>query len=142
MPETHHTLILYDGICGLCNRFNRFVIDRDGSESFLFAPLQSGLAREILTRHGLKPESLDTLIVVPDYPDESLGLLSRSRAALFVGRRLPVPWNLLSRMAGLLPLFLLDLGYRLVAANRYRLFGKKDSCPIPSPADRKRFLDL
>jgi predicted DCC family thiol-disulfide oxidoreductase YuxK len=134
-------LILYDGVCGLCNRFNRFVLARDPGGRFQFAALQSRLAAEILARHGREPRDLDTLYLVlaRGRPDERL--LRKSDAALWILGALGGPW----RLAGVLravPRAVRDFGYDLVARARYRLFGRYDACPLPAPQYRDRFLDV
>jgi predicted DCC family thiol-disulfide oxidoreductase YuxK len=133
-------LILYDGVCGLCNGFNAFVIARDPKGAFLFASLQSPLGRDLLARHGRDPGSLDTLGLVAGYPDGPL--LVRSDAVLHVLRRLPAPWGLLARLGSLVPRPLRNLAYRAVASQRYRIFGRHDACPLPAPGVAKRFLDV
>src|SRR5262249_53973400 len=112
-----HPIILYDGVCGLCNRLNRFVLARDPAGPFRFAALQSPLAAEILGRHGRDPRDLDTLYLVlaSGQPDERL--LEKSEAALWILRELGGGW----RAAGLLrvvPRRVRDLGYDLVARTR------------------------
>ena len=139
-PAGDAPLILYDGVCGLCNRLNRFVLARDPSGRFRFAALQSPLAGGILTRHGRDPRDLDTLYLVLGHgrPDERL--LWKSDAVLWILRALGGPW----RGAGALrvvPRGLRDLGYDLVARTRYGLFGRYDACPLPDPRHRARFLD-
>jgi len=133
-------IILYDGVCGLCNRLNRFVLARDPAGRFRFAALQSAIAAEILTRHGRDPRDLDTLYLVlaPGRPEERL--LRKSDAALRILRELGGGW----RLAGVLrvvPRTIRDLGYDLVAHTRYRLFGRYAACPLPDPRYRARFLD-
>ena len=133
-------IILYDGVCGLCNRLNRFVLARDRAGRFRFAALQSALAGEILARHGRDPRDLDTLYLVLAHGRPEERLLRKSDAALWILRALGGPW----RAAGALrvvPRRLRDLGYDLVARTRYRLFGRYDSCPLPEPRHRARFLD-
>ena len=133
-------LVLYDGVCGLCNRLNRFVIARDHAGRFRFAALQSPLARQILTRHGRDPRDLDTLYLVLSRgrPDERL--LRKSDAALWILRALGGPWRAAVALR-LVPRVVRDLGYDLVARTRYRLFGRYDACPLPDPRHRERFLD-
>jgi predicted DCC family thiol-disulfide oxidoreductase YuxK len=134
-------IILYDGVCGLCNRLNRFVLARDPAGRFRFAPLQGRLAREVLARHGRDPDDLDTLYLVLGYgrPDERLR--RKSDAILWILRELGGPWRA-ARALRILPRSLRDLGYDLVARTRYRLFGRYESCPLPAPEHRERFLDL
>lgn len=133
-------IILYDGVCGLCNRLNRFVLARDRPGRFRFAALQSALAGEILARHGRDPRDLDTLYLVLAHgrPDERL--LQKSDAALWILRELGGPWRAAGALR-VLPRRVRDLGYDAVARTRYRLFGRYDSCPLPDPRHRARFLD-
>jgi predicted DCC family thiol-disulfide oxidoreductase YuxK len=133
-------IILYDGVCGLCHRLNRFVLARDHAGRFRFAALQSELARDILSRHGRDPRDLDTLYLVLGHgrPDERL--LTKSDAALWILRALGGPWRA-ARILRLVPRGMRDLGYDLVARTRYRLFGRYDACPLPDPRHRARFLD-
>ena len=139
MDQERPTL-LYDGVCGLCNRFVRFVLEREAGpgERLRFAALQSEFAREALARHGIDAGDLDSLFVLPDGRGEAPPL-ARARAALFVVARLRRPWSWL-RVLGVLPTPLLDLGYRLVARYRYRLFGRSDRCELPRPGWAERFI--
>jgi predicted DCC family thiol-disulfide oxidoreductase YuxK len=141
-----HPIILYDGGCGLCNRLNQFVMRRDGDDIFRFASLQSPLAARILARHGADPRDLDTVYVVlnPDLikeaqPDERL--LPRSEAVIFVLKHLGGIWKVLGSFFELLPRLLRDWGYRVVARNRYRIFGRFETCMLPSVRDRSKFID-
>jgi predicted DCC family thiol-disulfide oxidoreductase YuxK len=140
-PMTH-PILLYDGVCGLCNRLNQFVLRRDPAGIFRFASLQSALAARTLSRHGADATDLDTVYVVvnPDQPDEYL--LARSDAAIFVLKQLGGFWGLLGFVAQLKPRFLRDWGYRIVARNRYRVFGRFETCMLPSSENRDRFLDV
>jgi predicted DCC family thiol-disulfide oxidoreductase YuxK len=136
-----HPILLYDGVCGLCNRFVQFILRRDRNAVFRFASLQSALAASILARHGANPSELDTVYVVVNYevPDEYL--LSRSAAAIFVLKQLPGLWRAAAFLLQLLPKFLRDAAYSAVARNRYRVFGRSEVCPLPREQDRSRFLD-
>jgi predicted DCC family thiol-disulfide oxidoreductase YuxK len=134
-------IILYDGVCGLCNGFVAFVWPRDRERRFRFAPLQGATARTILARHGRDATALDTVFVVVDPDGPSERLLDRAAAGLYVLAALGGGWRLLSRLLGRLPLPLLDGAYRLLARNRYRLFGRLDACPIPGPEHRGRFIE-
>ena len=137
-----HPILLYDGVCGLCNRLNQFVLRRDADGLFRFASLQSPLADRILTRHGANPRDLDTVYVVVSYNQPNESLLPCSEAVIFVLKQLAGIWRPVGALLGLLPRWLRDWAYRLVARNRYRIFGRHDSCPLPSPEHRERFLDL
>jgi len=137
-----HPILLYDGVCGLCNRLVQFILRRDRTGIFRFASLQSGLAALILQRHGADSTDLDTVYVVvnPDQPDESL--LARSDAVIFILKQLGGFWRFLGFLAQLKPRFLRDWGYRVVARNRYRVFGRFESCMLPSAEHHNRFLDV
>lgn len=141
---TGHPLVLYDGVCGLCNRLVRFLLRRDRDARFRFAWLQGGLAASVLARHGMAPPAGDssdsgTLYVVLEFGQPGERLLARSEAVLFVLRELP-RWRVLAALFGLLPRRLRDVLYNLVARHRYRLFGRYDTCPAPPPQERERFL--
>jgi len=137
-----HPILLYDGVCGLCNRVNQFVLRRDADGIFRFASLQSALALRVLQRHGESPQDLDTFYVIvnPDQPDEYLR--SRSDAAIFVMQTLGGFWRALGAIVKLVPKALRDWVYRLIARNRYRVFGRADTCFLPQPRYRERFLDV
>jgi len=134
-------VILYDGVCGLCNRLVQFVLKYDSRDRFRFAWLQSDFAAGILQRHGVTPEDLDTMYVVLDcaLPEERLA--SRTDAAVLILQELTGGWGALALIFRVFPRWLRNWGYNLVARNRYRIFGKFDSCPIPSEEDRGKFLD-
>jgi len=134
-------VILYDGVCGLCNGFVAFVWGRDRQRRFRFAPLQGGAAQAILARHGRNATALDTVFVVVDYETPSERLLDRSAAGLYVLADLDGGWRLVAVLLGWLPRPLLDLGYRLLARNRYRFFGRLDACALPGPEHRERFIE-
>ncbi len=133
-------LILYDGVCGICNASVQYVIRHDASGVFAFAPIQGSTAGDILRRHGKDPADLDTVYVVLNQgqPDESL--LSEGRAALFVLKQVRGPFLLFTWFSWL-PTGVLNWFYQRIARNRYRLAKKLDACPVPSPAVRARFLD-
>jgi predicted DCC family thiol-disulfide oxidoreductase YuxK len=134
-------ILLYDGVCGLCNRLVQFTLRHDHHDFFRFASLQSPLAVQLLARHGASAASLDTFYVVthPQQPDEQL--IARSDAVACVLRELGGPWCICGTLWKLLPRALRDALYNLVARNRYRIFGKLDTCPLPDPRHQHRFLD-
>lgn len=140
--QPSNPIILYDGVCGLCNRFVQFVLKRDHRDHFRFAALQSTFARTILQRHGLNPDLLDTVYLVVDYGQSSEHLLSRNAAATAVLEELGGLWRFWATLLDLLPKSFRDWRYNLVARNRYRIFGKRESCPLPDPKDRPKFLDV
>ena len=134
-------LLLYDGVCGLCNRVTRFVLRWDRRAVFDFASLQSGTGRSYLERWGRQPAELNTVYVVADYGTGNPRVLSRSRAALFVLTALGGWWRVFAIFKPL-PTGMLDVLYDAVARNRYRLFGRYDTCPLPAAAHRTRFIDI
>jgi predicted DCC family thiol-disulfide oxidoreductase YuxK len=132
-------IILYDGVCGLCNRLVQFVLKRDKRDRFRFASLQSDLASKVLQRHDRDPHDLDTVYVVVDYAQPTERLLARSDAILFLLRQLGGIWKL-ALLGNILPRKMRDAVYKLVARNRYRVFGKYESCMLPDPQHRAKFL--
>ena len=135
-----HPIILYDGVCGLCNRFVQFILHRDHNAVFRFASLQSGLAATILARHRANPSALDTVYVAVNYELPGEYLLSRSNAAIFVLKQLPGIGHLAALLLQLVPRFLRDAAYNVIARNRYAIFGRSEVCPLPRDQDRARFL--
>lgn len=137
-----HPILLYDGVCALCNSFVRFILRRDRNAIFRFASLQSAFAAPILARHGASPTDLDTvyLVVNHELPDEYL--LPRSEAILFVLKQLGGPWRALASLLQFLPKSLRDAVYNAVARRRYRIFGRYKVCMLPPVQHRSRFLDL
>lgn len=142
MAPDANPILLYDGVCGLCNRFVQFTLRRDRNAVFRFAALQSLPAIEILRRHQVDRVQNDTVILVLDCNTPAERLLFRSDAALFVLARCVAPWPTLARLGALVPRSVRDVFYRCLARHRYRLFGRYDSCPLPGPEVRLRFLDV
>lgn len=132
---TDHPVLLYDGVCNLCNAAVRFTVERDDAGTFRFAPLQSEVGQELLKEHDLPTDDFDSFVLVDGGDAET-----ESTAALKVCRGLGLPWSLLSAFL-VLPAWLRDPVYRFVADNRYRLFGKTDECQLPDPEIRERFLE-
>lgn len=135
MPSAGHAIIIFDGVCLLCSHFIHFVMDHDASERFVFCPLQSEVGEDLVSGWGLKND-LSTIVVI----DED-GAHVRSRAALRVLRHLGRPWSFLYCFT-CLPTPLTDVGYRIVASLRYRLFGREDgaTCRRLTKDMRRRFL--
>lgn len=142
MPETtSNTLVLYDGVCGLCNGLNQFLLKRDPNDHFRFASLQSEFAASLLKRYDVNAVDLNTVYVVADYGQPGERLLARSDAILHILGRLGGFWGLF-RVGGALPKSLRDALYNVMARNRYRVFGKYDVCLMPEERYRKKFVDL
>ena len=135
-------IILYDGVCGLCNRLVQFLLKHDKQGRLRFAALQSDFAEKVLGRHGIDAKDLDTVQVIENYEQPGERVLQRSDAILRAGRELGGLWGASSSVARVVPRGLRDLVYRFVATNRYRVFGKYDTCMLPDPNQRSRFLDI
>ena len=126
-------VILFDGVCNLCNGFVQFVIARDPHARFRFAALQSEAAAS-LRDGGVGAALPDSIVLVED------GRVAvRSEAALRIARRLRFPWPLAYGLIAV-PRVIRDWVYDYVAAHRYRWFGRRDACMVPTPDVRKRFL--
>ena len=136
MRESNGPVILFDGVCNLCNRAVVFVLRRDRGGVFRFASLQSAAGRALLEGAGLAPGSLETMVVVVGGR-----AYVRSDAAIEIARRLPGGWRLVAALARLVPRPLRDAAYDLVARNRYRLFGRRESCMLPEPGVAERFME-
>lgn len=134
-------IILYDGVCGLCNRLVQFLLKHDNEGRLRFASLQSDFADKVLSRHGIDAKDLDTVQVVENYDQPDERVLQRSDAILRAVRELGGFWSASSSIAQVVPRGLRDLVYRFIATNRYRVFGKYDTCMLPDPNQRSRFLD-
>lgn len=134
-------ILLYDGVCGLCHRLVQFILRHDHAAIFRFAALQSQFAAPILARHDANLTDLDTVYVVVNHDLADERLLPRSDAVLFTLQQLGGLWRTAAFLLRLFPLAIRDAAYGLVARNRYRTFGRYESCPIPTQATRTRFLD-
>lgn len=135
------TLVFYDGVCGLCNHFIRFLLSRDRRERLRFAPLQGDVARRTLVPLGHDPADLDTIYVVAGWGTAAARVLRRSRAVLPAVGELGRGWKVIVMAARLLPRGLSDTVYTAIARRRYRLFGQLDACPLPRPEWRGRFIE-
>ena len=127
-------IVLYDGVCGFCNSSVQLIIRNDRRGRFRFAALQSEVGEALLRRHGLPTEELESVVLI-----EEGRAYRKSRAALRIARRLDGAWRAFWPLI-VIPAPLADVFYDLVAKHRYRLFGKYDTCQIPSPEIRSRFL--
>ena len=126
-------IIFFDGVCNLCNAFVDFLIKRDKDHSFSFAPLQ-GETAQLKLPHG-QPASLSSVVLWNQGE-----VLEKSDAALMILQQLGGFWWFM-RVFWVMPKILRDLGYDFVAANRYRFFGKRETCRLPTPAEKARFLN-
>jgi predicted DCC family thiol-disulfide oxidoreductase YuxK len=132
--DPDHPIVLFDGVCNLCNGLVRFLLERDPDGTFRFGSLQSEAARELLARFDLPGDDLDSVVVI-----EGDRAYTKSAAALRVAKHLGVPYSLLYPL-GYLPRRLRDWGYDLVAEYRYDVFGKRETCMVPPPDVEDRFV--
>jgi predicted DCC family thiol-disulfide oxidoreductase YuxK len=127
-------MILFDGECNLCNWAVNFVLAKDRRGIFAFSPRQSDPGRRVLAKRGLENTDVETIYLV-----ENDNIYSQSTAVLFILRRLPLPWKLLFVFI-VVPRYVRDFLYDVIARNRYAWFGKTTSCRVPSPREKDRFL--
>lgn len=128
------SIVLFDGVCHLCNSSVNFIIRHDPHGRLKFAPLQSPVGQELLRQHNLSSDILDTFVLI-----ESGRAYTRSTAALRVARRLSGLWPV-AYVGIVVPRPIRDAVYRLIARNRYRWFGKRDACMMPTAEVKARFL--
>jgi predicted DCC family thiol-disulfide oxidoreductase YuxK len=129
-------VVLFDGVCNLCSASVHFIVDRDRDAFFKFASIQSDIAKELMKEHGVAfPEGDPSSIILV----EDGQAFDRSSAALRIARHLNGIWKL-GWLLIVVPRFVRDALYEVVAKHRYRWFGKKDVCMVPTPALRARFL--
>jgi predicted DCC family thiol-disulfide oxidoreductase YuxK len=135
------TVVFFDGVCGLCTRFNQFLLPRDRQGRIRFATLQGRLAHDLLPRYGKDPSDLDTIYVLVDWQTPRERVLARSQGMLHAFKQLDGVWRAIGQLGSLVPASVADAVYNFVAKRRYRLFGKFESCMIPPPEWRQRFLE-
>ncbi|MCG8340939.1 MAG: thiol-disulfide oxidoreductase DCC family protein [Cytophagales bacterium] len=127
-------IILFDGVCNLCNGAVQFIIKRDPKGIFQFAPLQAEIAQKMLRQRNTTPSKYDSMLLIQD--DK---VYTKSTAALKIAQQLIGIWRLLYVFI-IVPRSLRDIVYDFIAANRYRFFGRSNQCMIPSKAIKARFI--
>ena len=132
-------ILLYDGVCALCNGTVKFMLKRDPTDRYRFAALQSELGRALVLKHGGDPDELSSLVLIVDPGTSNERAIVKGRAALAAITSAGGPWKLLNIFA-IFPTFLLNAGYWCIARTRYKLFGKYDTCPIPAAEHRHKFI--
>ena len=133
-------LVLYDGVCGLCDRFVQFLIRIDRHDRLRFAALQGEIGAKVLAGTGRTANALSTVLVMADHGSPDQRLLERSDAAIFAIAACGGAFTAV-RAFRIVPRFIRDAAYDLLAKHRYRIFGSYDSCPVPTPRTRTKFLD-
>lgn len=133
--EFTYKVILFDGVCNLCNSSVNFVIRHDKKGVFKFAPLQSDFGTKTLKKYDINPKDTDSIILI----DQDKSYI-KSSAALYIAKDLSGAYPLLFTFM-IVPKFIRNWVYDYVAKNRYRWYGKKDSCMIPTPELKGKFID-
>lgn len=132
----HKQIILFDGVCNLCNRFVQWVINRDRHDTFRFAPIQGKIGERLMRDHKIDPEKMDSIILVQPFR----GVATKSTAVLKIGRAFGGVYRLLILLQ-VIPPFLRNIIYDWVARNRYKWYGKRDKCMVPTPELKSKFLE-
>ncbi len=127
-------IILFDGVCNFCNGAINFVLKQDKKGIFRFAPLQSETGQSLLNRYNLSTKEFDSFVLI-----DNGKVYKKSAASLQVMNKLPWYWKEL-QLLKIIPTAFRDAIYDFIAKNRYKWFGKKDQCMIPTPEIRNRFL--
>lgn len=126
-------IIFFDGVCGLCNKFVDFILRIDHHNEFIFAPLQGEFAKKVLPEKYIN--EMKSVILLKNNGD----LYSQSKAVIEILSDIGGVWKL-AKIANILPDTILNKAYDLVSENRYRIFGKKDTCRLPSPEEKDKFI--
>ena len=132
--NTSSPVIVFDGVCLLCNRWVQFVFRHDRQQQFMFASMQSAAGQQLLAQHGLNPRDPLSFLLV----DESGGHVDTD-AIIRIISKFGSGWQLANALR-IIPSFIRDAAYRVIARNRYRWFGKRDSCMVPSAELAHRFI--
>src|ERR1700691_5326917 len=136
-------LMLFDGLCGFCNRAVQWVVRRDHADRFRFVPQQSALAASILSRHGIDREAMlqsNSVYLVLDAGSEHERLLTQSDVTVNMLLILGGRWWVWGKMLSAVPRFARNAAYRMFARNRYRLTAQYEVCPLPAEAQRMKFV--
>ena len=133
--EEDKPVVLFDGVCNYCNAMINFIIRQDKKKKYLFATLQSEFGQRTLQQWTLPVNSFDSFLVL-----DKGNLYSKSTAALRLYNQLPWYWKW-TQLFWLFPKFLRDAIYNVIATNRYKWFGKRNECMVPTPELKDRFLD-
>ena len=130
-----YPIVLFDGVCNFCNYCVNFAIKRDKKKKLRFTPLQGETAKLLLQQYNISSTSLSSVIFI-----DGNKIYTQSSAAIRICKYLDGGWKLFYGLM-IIPKFFRDLLYNIIARNRYKWFGKKDVCMIPTPELRTRFLD-
>lgn len=134
--EKNNHLLLYDGVCHLCNNTVKFILKNETNQFINFAPLQSELGKKICKEKGIETRDVDSIVYL-----KKSKVYTKSTAALWISLELKFPYNLLAGFL-IFPEPLRNLIYDFIAKKRYQWFGKSDTCIMPDETNKNRFLDL
>ncbi len=134
MSEKKNAIVLFDGVCNFCNDSVNFIIKRDKKSYFKFAPLQSEVAVTMLDKYKINANDTDSIVLI-----ENDRAFTHSTGALKIARNLDGFWSIFYTLI-IVPKFIRDFCYKLFAKYRYKMFGKKDICMMPTPDIKERFL--
>ncbi|HJY63417.1 MAG TPA: DCC1-like thiol-disulfide oxidoreductase family protein [Ignavibacteria bacterium] len=130
----NHKIILFDGVCNFCNSSVNFIIDRDKKNIFKFAALQSDIGDELQRKFSLNPKDLSSFILI-----EGDKYYKKTTAALRVAKDFGFPWNILYLFI-MIPPCIRNISYNIIAKYRYKWFGKRETCRVPTTEEQERFL--
>lgn len=134
MSQKKHAVIIFDGLCNLCNNKINFVIRNDKKDYFRFTPLQSEIGKKQLAKHHIHQHDFDTFFLI-----ENNKIYSRSTAALLITKKMDNLWPMLFVFI-IIPPFIRNSIYRFIAKNRYKWWGKRDTCAVPDGVNLEKFL--
>ena len=134
--EDHKKIILFDGICNLCNSAVQYIIKRDKNDEFRFATLQGEIGQQLINERTIDTSKLDSIILI----EPGIAYYSKSTAALKISQSFGGFWKM-AYVLKLIPRQLRDIVYDWVARNRYGWYGKKEKCMVPTPELKAKFLE-
>jgi len=134
--ELGKNIILFDGVCNLCNHSIQFIIKRDKKDEFRFATLQSDIGQKLIQERNIDTSKIDSVVLI----EPRIAYYTKSTAALIIGQSFGGIWKIIG-VLNLIPRQLRDIVYDWVAKNRYRWYGKKEACMVPTPELRAKFLE-
>lgn len=134
--ETSKQIILFDGVCNLCNGAIQFIIKHDRADIFRYAALQNEIGKQLVSERNIDTSKVDSIVLI----DPGVAYYTKSTAALEIGKRLK-GYRTLSSLLLWIPRPIRDIVYDFIARNRYKWYGKKEECMVPTPELRAKFLD-
>lgn len=137
MLDLNKKIVLFDGICNLCNTSVQYIIKHDENDDYRFAPLQSDIGIKLAKERGIDTSNVDSIVLIRP----GIAYYEKSSAAIEIMYDFGGLWKLMLIFKYILPTFIRDLVYDFIARNRYKWFGKQDSCMIPTAELKVKFLD-